>query len=276
MPWCSPARRAPPSRPKRAIPASRCRRASSAGSTARRRRTFRSASPSPAAPGAKPSSCAWPTPTSRPPLRVARRRDCRRFYHPLASSHCWERATPWRSYAARRKAAPRSGALPAKTLKRPARSSPNEHEKSRHQARRLLRVQWRTPSNEQVSKALVCLWSMFVAQPDPRSTRGSRLAHPALAVGMKSPAALGRHGAGARPVQQAGVRDAAIGVDAAIAGDDLVPGRLAPGAGVGIGERRAIDLALVEVDHDLVAVLDEGDRAAEGCFRADMADDEAD
>ena len=51
-------------------------------STARRRRTFRSASPSPAAPGARPSCCGWPTPTSRPRRRAVRRPDCRR-------SSCW-------------------------------------------------------------------------------------------------------------------------------------------------------------------------------------------
>ena len=79
-PWCFPAWRDAPSRPRRAIPASRCRRAScAAASTARRRRTFRSASPSPAAPGARPRCCGWPTPTSRRPRRAGRRRDCRRF-----------------------------------------------------------------------------------------------------------------------------------------------------------------------------------------------------
>ena len=42
-------------------------------STARRRRTFRSASPSPAAPGARPSCCGSPTPTSRPRTPAVRR-----------------------------------------------------------------------------------------------------------------------------------------------------------------------------------------------------------
>ena len=63
-------------------------RASGAEATARRRRTFRSASPLPAAPGARPGCCAWPTPTSRLPLRGVRRPDCRRFSADL----CRERA----------------------------------------------------------------------------------------------------------------------------------------------------------------------------------------
>src|SRR5580704_17173316 len=119
------------------------------------------------------------------------------------------------------------------------------------------------------SKALVCLRSMFVAQHEPRSVGGSRIAHPDLPVRMQSPAARGRYGAGPRPVQQAGVRCAAIGVNAAIAGDNLVPGSLAFGAGAGVGEGRAIDLAPVEIDDDLVAVFDEGDRTAQGGFRTD-------
>ena len=73
--------------PRRAIPASRCRRACAAESTARRRRTFRSASPSPAAPGARQRCCGWPTPTSRRPGRAGRRRDCRR-------SSCWSSRVP--------------------------------------------------------------------------------------------------------------------------------------------------------------------------------------
>ena len=47
-----------------------------AASATRRRRTIRSASPSPAAPGASTSSCGWPTPTSRRPTCASRRRAC--------------------------------------------------------------------------------------------------------------------------------------------------------------------------------------------------------
>src|SRR5829696_3901144 len=82
--WFFPAWRDAPSRPRRAIPASRCRRASGAASTTGRRRTFRSASPSPAAPGARPRCCALPTPTSRRPRRAGRRRGCRRLNLELA------------------------------------------------------------------------------------------------------------------------------------------------------------------------------------------------
>ena len=45
---------------------------------ARRRRTIRSASPSPAAPGARPSCCVSPTPTSRRRMPGVRRPACRR------------------------------------------------------------------------------------------------------------------------------------------------------------------------------------------------------
>ena len=44
----------------------------------------------------------------------------------------------------------------------------------------------------------------------------------------------------------------------------------------GSAELGAVDLVAVQVDHDLVAVVNEGDRAAERRFRADVADDEAD
>ena len=43
-----------------------------------------------------------------------------------------------------------------------------------------------------------------------------------------------------------------------------------------IGQRRAVEFIAVEVDDDLVAILDERDRAADRRFRADVADDEAD
>ncbi len=77
-------------------------------------------------------------------------------------------------------------------------------------------------------------------------------------------------------VEQAGVGRATVGMDAAVAGDDLLPGRLALGEGGRVGERRAVELVGVEVDDDLVAVLDEGDRAAQRRFGADMADHQAD
>ena len=43
-----------------------------------------------------------------------------------------------------------------------------------------------------------------------------------------------------------------------------------------VEQRRAVQLVLVQIGHDLVAVLDQRDRAADGGLRADMADHQAD
>src|SRR5262249_30382067 len=113
----------------------------------------------------------------------------------------------------------------------------------------------------------------------PRHKAGAlclaRLTHPDLAVWMQTAAAGSGNGRKTRAVEQTGVRRAAVGVDPAVICDRLVPGRLAPIVDGRIIERRAIDLALVEIDHDLVAVLDERDRTAECGFRTNVADDEA-
>ena len=77
-------------------------------------------------------------------------------------------------------------------------------------------------------------------------------------------------------MEQAGIGSAAIGMNAAIAGDNFFPSRFALGVGGAVGKRSAVDLVLVEVDDDLIAIFDEGDRAAECGFRTDVADDKAD
>ena len=68
-------------------------------------------------------------------------------------------------------------------------------------------------------------------------------------------------------MQQAGVRVAAIRVDAAIISHHLRPSRLARLEDGRIGQRRAVELVLVQIRDDLVTVLNEGDgppRAASG------------
>ena len=72
---CFPARPAPRSRPRPAIRASRCRPAS-IGGAGRTRRTTRSASPLPAAPGASRPCCASPTPSSRRPRPAGHLQAC--------------------------------------------------------------------------------------------------------------------------------------------------------------------------------------------------------
>src|SRR4029078_12597659 len=99
---------------------------------------------------------------------------------------------------------------------------------------------------------------VLVAQLEAGRFRRTRVAHPDLAVGMEAATARGGHRGGARAMEQAGVGHAAIGMDAAVAGDDLVPRRLAPRADRGIGQRRAVELAGVEIDNYLVPLLDQG------------------
>src|SRR6516164_880831 len=120
-----------------------------------------------------------------------------------------------------------------------------------------------------------CSAAVLIPRHKARPLCLTRLAHPDLAVWMLTAAAGGRNRRVTRAVEQARVRGAAIGVDAAMICDRLVPGRLAPVVDGSIAQRRAIDLALVEIDQDLVAVLDERDRTAERGFRTNVADDEA-
>src|SRR5204863_1153292 len=100
---------------------------------------------------------------------------------------------------------------------------------------------------------LVRLGLVLVAQHEAGPLGRPRVAHPDLAVGMQAAAARRRHGGEACAPQQPGVRHAAVGMDAAVVGDHLVPRRLTAGAGRRVGQRRAVELVLVEVGHDLVA-----------------------
>ena len=59
-------------------------------------------------------------------------------------------------------------------------------------------------------------------------------------------------------------------------GDDFLPGGLALGVDRRIGQDGAVEVVLVQVDYDLVAVLDQGDRPTQSRFPADMIDHEAD
>jgi hypothetical protein len=99
------------------------------------------------------------------------------------------------------------------------------------------------------------------------------LAYPDLSVGVQTGTAGGGNGGEPRAMQQAGVRVAAIRVDAAIISHHLLPSRLALLEDGRIGQRRAVELVLVQIRDDLVTVLNEGDGAAKGGFRTDMADD---
>src|SRR5688572_31212523 len=92
---------------------------------------------------------------------------------------------------------------------------------------------------------------------------------------MQTAATGGRNRRVTCTVEQAGVRRAAVGVDAAVISDRLGPGRLALLVDGRVAQRRAVELVLVEIGYDLVAVLYERDRAAERRFRSDVADDEA-
>src|SRR6476620_7251356 len=62
-------------------------------------------------------------------------------------------------------------------------------------------------------------------------------------------------------------------MDAAIVCDHLGPSRFSLLVDCKVAQRRAVELVLVEVGYDLVAVLDERDRAAERGLWPDMADD---
>src|SRR5882757_6181082 len=87
---------------------------------------------------------------------------------------------------------------------------------------------------------LACLRPVLVAQREARPLGVARIAHPDLAVRMQAAAARGGHGGAAGAMEQAGIGRPAVGVDAAIAGDDLLPRRLAPGEGGRVGERQAV------------------------------------
>src|SRR5262245_8705588 len=116
--------------------------------------------------------------------------------------------------------------------------------------------------------------TVFITGHEVRLFWEARLAYPNLTVGMQTTAPRCRDGGMAGPVQQAGVGFTAVRVDTAVAGDHLFPGDLARLVDGSVGQCRAIDFVRVQVDHNLIAVLDEGDRAAEGRFRADVTDNE--
>src|SRR6187549_1772916 len=99
-----------------------------------------------------------------------------------------------------------------------------------------------TALGREVLERLVRLRPMPVVQLEPRPRGLPRLAHPDLAVGMQPAAARRRHGGGAGAVEQAGVRRATVGMNAAVGGNDLLPGRLAPGEDSCVGEWRAVEL----------------------------------
>ena len=104
----------------------------------------------------------------------------------------------------------------------------------------------------------------------------ARFAYPDLAIGMQAATPGGWNSRVACPVEQARVGHAAIGMNAAIAGDRLVPGGPALSVRGRIAQCRAIELVLVQIYDNFIAVLDEGDRAAERGFWTDVADDETD
>src|SRR5262245_46217112 len=91
---------------------------------------------------------------------------------------------------------------------------------------------------------------------------------------MQAAAARRRHCGMSGAVKQAGVSLTAVRVDAAVVADHLFPGgptRLVDGR---ISQRGAVQLVPVQVDHDLVAVFDQGYRAAEGRFRSHVTNDQ--
>src|SRR5690606_7482590 len=103
----------------------------------------------------------------------------------------------------------------------------------------------------------------------------SRLAYPDLAVRMQAATTSGRHGRMTRALKKACVRLAAVRVNATVACDDPVPCGLALLHRGRVLQRRSVELVPVELDDDLVAVVDEGDRTAERRSGTDMTDHEA-
>ena len=101
---------------------------------------------------------------------------------------------------------------------------------------------------------------MLILRHEARARGFAGVAHPDLAVRMQAAAAGGGNGREPRAVQQPGVGDAAVRMQAAIGSHHLVPGRLARLQNGRIRKLRAIEFVLVEIGDDFVAVLDEGDR----------------
>src|SRR5258708_5748660 len=126
-----------------------------------------------------------------------------------------------------------------------------------------LRWSWRL-----TLERLVAIRPVLVARREARAGRWTRVADPNLAIGMRAAAARGGHRAGTCAMKQPCVGHAAIGMDAAVARDDLVPRRLALLVGCGIQQRGAVELVRIEVGHDLVTLFDQGDRTAKRRFRA--------
>ena len=93
---------------------------------------------------------------------------------------------------------------------------------------------------------------------------------------MQTTSLRGRHGVEPGTVEQAGVRLTAVGVDTAILCNSLRPRVLSLLRGSRVAERGAIQLVLVQIDDNLVAVFNECDRTTQRCFGADMTDHKAD
>ncbi len=81
-------------------------------------------------------------------------------------------------------------------------------------------------------------------------------AHPDLPVGMQAGAAGCRNGREPRPMQKPRIGNAAVGMEPPIGRDHFLPGSFAFGEHGRIGKLRAVELVLVEVDDDLIAILD--------------------
>ncbi len=117
---------------------------------------------------------------------------------------------------------------------------------------------------------------MLVAYLEARSVCASRFPNPNLPVRMQPPSLRGRHGVEPGTVEQAGVRLAAVGMGTAIIRNSFRPRVLSLLPGSRVAEHGAIQLVLVQIDDDLVAVFNECDRTTQRCFGADMTNDQAD
>src|SRR5258708_29801071 len=117
---------------------------------------------------------------------------------------------------------------------------------------------------------------MLVADREARSVCASWLPNPNLTIRMQTTSLRGRHGVEPGTVEQAGVRLTAVGVDTTILCNGLRPRVLSLLPGSCFAKRGAIQLVLVQIDDDLIAVFNECDRTTQRCFGADMTNNKAD
>ena len=100
------------------------------------------------------------------------------------------------------------------------------------------------------------------------------LVSPALLVNGHPGAAKRRACGGAHPRQHAAANRGGVRVDTAVGLSCLLPCPRTPRMYVAVVQLDAVHAVGVDVNDDLVAVLDQRDRAAEECLGRDVTDDE--